>query len=570
MKNNIIKKSGITFLVCFLFSFMLFIFGPSEIFFANEVEFEFVYGDFAGYISVFAVTVAFILTLIIAFLPDRFHRVLLSVIFGISIAGYIQVMFLNKNLDLLGLNPEGYKVTPVQGIVNLVIWIAIILAVIILALKKKDIWKKFVQYISVFLLCIQLVALVSLLVTADEDAYKYQEGAWHLSGEDQYMVSADKNVIILILDWFSNQYLAPLQTAYPGATDFLHDFTYYSNMDCTYWGTFPSIPHMLTGNEVDSDLTVNEWCAKIWNDDKTVGFYNELHDNNFVANLYTPTSNIICGLNSPEMLEGRLSNVVNTADEIDVFYKLLYKTMFKMSAYRMFPEAVKPCFYANIDEYTDIVSLKVSGIRHLNNDFYDGLLEVGLSVDEKSNYFIVQHLIGPHVLNTNEFGGNKEDATLEETTKGCMVIVEEYLNQLKTLGVYDDAAIIITADHGGQKDSQVIFYIKEPGETHEVSPVTDTPVSFKEFLPTVAELAGFDYTKYGQSIHDFAEGIERERTVWVRGYDENYPTLPCYTGDKEGSSNVYYGYTYTGNIEDLLRKCEGDPDLIEEMADSFF
>lgn len=570
MKKGILKRIGATFLVNFLFSFMLLIFGPSEIFFANSAEFIFVYGNFAGYMGILAVAAAIILTLILAFIPDKLHRVILSVIFGISIAGYIQVMFLNKNLDLLGLNPEGYKITPVQSIINLAIWIVIILAVIILALWKKDIWKNLVQYLSVFLLCIQVIALISLIVTADENAYHYPEGRWQLSSEDQYVVSADKNVIVLILDWFSNQYLEPLQTAYPGSTDFLHDFTYYSNVDCTYYGTFPSIPHMLTGKEVDMNMRVDDWCAKIWNDDKTVSFYNELHNNDFVANLYTPYANILCGSNSPQILEGRLSNVMYTTDKIDIFYKLLFKTMFKMSAYRMFPEAIKPYFYTNMEEYGGIVSVKGNNMCHNNYDFYKDLLEKGLRTDKKSNYFIVQHLMGPHSLTTDEFGAYKEDATREETTKGCMVIVEEYLNQLKKLGVYDDAAIIITSDHGGPKDSQVIFYIKDPGETHEDTPVNDAPVSFNEFLPTIAELTGLDYTQYGQSIHDFDEDTERERTVWVREFNSDYPTVPCFTEDKDGSSNVYYGYTYTGGTEELLMKCEGPPDRIEEIVDSFY
>lgn len=107
MKRNILQKAGITFLVSFLFTFMLCIFGPSEIFFANAAEFDFVYSEFAGYLGVLAVASAFFLTLILTFLPDKLHRGFLSVIFGISLSGYIQVMFLNKNLDLLGLNPGG-------------------------------------------------------------------------------------------------------------------------------------------------------------------------------------------------------------------------------------------------------------------------------------------------------------------------------------------------------------------------------------------------------------------------------------------------------------------------------
>ncbi|MCM1049372.1 MAG: hypothetical protein NC433_13210 [Clostridiales bacterium] len=104
-----LHKIGIAFLVCFLFSFMLFIFGPSEIFFANVTGFQFVYGDFGGYMAAMALAAAVILTVIIAFLPDKIYGILLSVVFGISVAGYIQVMFLNKNLDLLGVNPEGYN-----------------------------------------------------------------------------------------------------------------------------------------------------------------------------------------------------------------------------------------------------------------------------------------------------------------------------------------------------------------------------------------------------------------------------------------------------------------------------
>lgn len=572
MKKTRLKKIMITFLVSFLFTFMLLIFGPAEIFFANITEFDFVYGEFGGYLAAAAFFGAVILTVVLAFLPDKLYRVLLSVVFGISAAGYLQVMFLNKNLDLLGVNPEGYKVAAGQAAGNLLIWLVVIAAVIVLAFLKKELWKNAITYLSAFLLCIQLVAFVSLLITADQSAYTYPEaeGQWHLSGEKQYTVSAEKNVIVLILDFFSNQYLEPLENAYPGATDFLHDFTYYSNTDCTYFGTFPSLPHMLTGVEVDMSCGVNEWCEQIWNSENTESFYGMLSEKKYVANVYTPDTNILCGLNDVELLNGKLSNMANSAQEIDIFYKLLFKTMAKMSAYRMFPDILKPEFYANIDEYSDIVSVKENKINHNNYDFYQGLLEQGLSIDKNSNYFIVQHLMGPHLYTTDELGYYKEDSTLEETAKGCMVIVEEYLNQLKALGVYDDATIIITADHGGPYDSQVIFYMKEPGETHEKTPVTNAPISFNELLPSIAEAVGADYTQYGQSVHDFSEDEKRERTVWLRMYDGAYPTVPCYTGDKNGDSNVYYGYTYTGDIEDLLKQTETGPSVVVPVVDSYF
>lgn len=572
MKTKL-KRIPVLFLVTFLFTFMLLIFGPSEIFFANVTEFGFVYSEFGGYMAVFAVAGAVFLTGLLVFLPDKWYRIMVSVVFGLAVAGYLQVMFLNKNLDLLGVNPEGYKVRVGPAVGNLVLWIVIIGAVVGISLWKKEIGKKVVTYGAAFLLCIQAVALVSLFLTAKEEAYQHPEveGTWHLSGENQYTVSADKNVIVLILDYFSNQYLEPMLEVYPGATDFLHDFTYYNNVDCTYYGTYPSLPRMLTGNSLDMSCSINEWFEQIWNSEKAETFYTMLSDKHYVSNLYTPDTKVICGTNDVKIMKGKLSNVVNSAQEIEIRNKLLCRTMSKMSLYRLVPEFLKPYFYTNMSEYADVVVVKENKINHQNFDFYKDLKEKGLQTDKSSNYYIVQHLMGWHENTTDEFGNYKADATTIETSKGCMVIVEEYLNQLKQLGVYDDATIILTADHGSPWEPQVIFYIKEAGETHEESPITNAPVSLQEFLPTVAESVGLDYTMFGQSIHDFSEDELRERTVWMRMNDDAYPQVPCFAEDKVGVDNVYYGYTYTGNLKDLQEQIGiNGPTEVVAVVDSYY
>ena len=141
-----------------------------------------------------------------------------------------------------------------------------------------------------------------------------------------------------------------------------------------------------------------------------------------------------------------------------------------------------------------------------------------------------------------------------------MTILEGYLDELKRLGVYDNATIIITADHGGcdKEDLQVIYYVKQPGETHEVSPVTNAPVSHCDLLPTVARMAGLDYAKYGISINDLSQDQQRERTVWIRKKDPNYP------------EQVYYLYTYTGDNLALITQVDEGPTEIKEMLESYF
>ena len=193
-----------------------------------------------------------------------------------------------------------------------------------------------------------------------------------------------------------------------------------------------------------------------------------MKDNNYKANVYTTDSNVLTSANGCKILRDKISNVTNEPREVSVDTDLLIKTLVKMSCYRMAPDVLKQQFYTNVSEYSLIVEDLGEGILQTNSDFYAKLKEQGLKADKSSNYFIVQHLIGTHEFNTDENGNYREKTSVEETARGCMTIMEAYLNQLKELGVYDDATIIITADHGGcdKEDLQVIYFVKKPGETH--------------------------------------------------------------------------------------------------------
>lgn len=554
------KKILLSFIVSFLLGFMLLIFGPAEIFFANVAEFDFLYGEFAGYMAAVFIAILLLLTALLSLLPQKIHSIAVSVILAVSVGGYLQVMFLNKNLDLLGVNPDGYHVGAGQWVVNLIVWLVVLAGMIVLSVQKNEVWKKVVLYLAILLIGMQAVAMVSLLATAPKDAYERAKGSDRLWGKDQYTVSANENIIVFVLDYFSSLYLQQMLEVYPDGADCLHDFTYYSNADCTYYGTFPSLAHMLTGCEVDTKVSIAEWCRNIWNNESTVEFYQELQANNYKANVYTTDSNVLTSANGCGILRDRISNVTNEPREVQVDTGLLLKTLMKMSCYRMAPDVLKQQFYTNVSEYSLVVKDMGEGILQTNSDFYAKLQERGLQADDSANYFILQHLIGTHEFNTDENGNYQEKTSVEETARGCMTIMEGYLNELKRLGVYDNATIIITADHGGdwKEDLQVIYFMKQPGETHEASPVTNAPVSHCDLLPTIAQMAGLDYTKYGNSINDFSQDEQRERTIWVRTADSDYP------------EEVYYCYTYTGDILALITQIDAGPTEIKEMYEPYF
>ena len=210
-----------------------------------------------------------------------------------------------------------------------------------------------------------------------------------------------------------------------------------------------------------------------------------------------------------------------------------------------------------------------TGSESSNYGYYRRLKEEGLHFGESDNCFIFTHLTGCHEYSTDERCERNDNATINQTARGCMVLVEEYLNQLKHLGKYDDSTIIITSDHGGPEDPQVIMFMKKSGQTQESMKISHKPISHCEFLPSIAEAADLELD-IGDTIDDIDDGEQRERVYWERYLDENYPILRSYENTREGTSNVYYLFKYKGKYDDLLKKIKAGPDEIVPMVDSYF
>ena len=89
--------------------------------------------------------------------------------------------------------------------------------------------------------------------------------------------------------------------------------------------------------------------------------------------------------------------------------------------------------------------------------------------------------------------------------------------------------------------------------------MTNAPVSHCDLLPTVAQAAEMDYSKYGSgpSAFDLSQDELRERTMWVRGKDEK-------------GKDIYNLYTYTGDILALITQIDEVPLEVKEMYESYF
>ena len=138
LPGSFLKNYFFTLLIVFLPLFMFGVFGPSEIFFGNYAEFGFIYGEFGWKFLGISVVLALFIALILQIVPKFPRTLILSVLWGFTITGYIQTMFLNKNLDQIGVSAEGYTANATRVILNALFWLFILAASVLICIFKRE------------------------------------------------------------------------------------------------------------------------------------------------------------------------------------------------------------------------------------------------------------------------------------------------------------------------------------------------------------------------------------------------------------------------------------------------
>lgn len=564
-----------------LFFFMLLIFGPSEIYYSNREEFAFLFKDYILWgLLIFVLTTLFFSLFQYIKIVDKLEVVFF---FSLDVLTYIQVMFFNKDLDLIGAAPQCGYIAPYKKYVSLAIYLVFMIVNLILIFRWTY-YKKIVVVVSSFLFLIQLVAIVTFIPAIiktdnNKEMDRIEDNVYYFDGTDQMVVSGNNNIIVFVLDYYAADYFDGaagyyydyLLKYYPEMTEGLKDFVYYNNEDCVYMGTFPSMVHMFTGMDVNPNISINEWTKAAWTSEPVNEFYSELHDLNYKVNFFTDADDLLFAANGFDLLQGKFDNISNETRELSVDYKGLVQVMIKTSAFRMSPHFLKRRLYVKYGEYSGIIYSE-RDCAHYNYKFNELMDRAGkLTVDNSSNYFIIQHINGIHSYEIDQYGDYSTEGTRLITEQGVIYIVEKYLDMLKEAGVYDDATIIITADHGAPEQAGTIFFLKMPGQEYDSMQYNNAPISHCELFPTLAWFINPEICeKYEMStIFDFSEDEERIRWHYRHQYDDNYPDVPRFNDEKlNAGSNVFYGWQYTGSRAVIEERMESElPDVILPMVD---
>ena len=552
------RKLSYSFFLPICLPLLYFVFCPLEIYVGNKDELLFSISDFFPILLGKAAVGIIIGTFIFSILPDKIYKPLYVLTFAFALMSYIQNMFLNSTL----MRDDGGKMEwdKLQGkmVANTIIWVAVFAIVIVLSLtllKKKYI--KVYSYIALAITFLELTAIASMLLS---NPWKKPEDAhFSLSGEYQYSLASGDNIVILILDRYSNGHFESLMEEHPEYLDKFKDFTYYNNMDSHYAYTFPAVQHLLTGVNRDLDVSdfkkedgssYKDWNEYAWNSNKCQEFYKNVHDNGYALNFYYSVE-AYAMLGDMDNLVGKVDNASCVPLHIDK--GLTVRLLEKMSLYKCLPYAVKPKFEVMSTSFSGTASYEIGVSDYQNAAFYRNLCDRGLTIEDKIttgtgqecdnliNIIFIEGIHEPYTLGADGSEVPESESNLEITKQGLDVIVDKYIQELKDQGRYDNTTIIVTSDHGWAPeylDPQPVFLIKRAGETHDEMVTTDAPVSSDDFMPTILDIIGEDYTDYGTSIYDWHDGDKRVRTMNFLS-EEGNPV-----------------YTYEGDRYDLIEQME--------------
>lgn len=522
---NWVKKNG-SLLISVVFAVMtLAVFGPLELYFTNASEFWFSLKDTT---VVAALLAAFMLPLLLGIgllLRGKAREAYSYILFAVTLAFYIQGNYANISYGLLDGADVDWSRYRLYGILDTLGWIIFLAGFALLWLKKRS-WARAAQrYAALFVIAIQIMTLGVLLFTCDTVNAKKSE--YYLSTDGEFKLSQGHNIVIFVLDTFEETYFRQILAEEPKKyEEMFSDFTHFTNAAVAAARTKAAMPAITTGKPYEGNTSYVDYISKAFNSD---GLYSKLKSKDYDVRFYTGSAFI------PDDCSAYVDNQASTGYQVSS-YTGLGTMCASLTLYKYVPHLLKPLFWLNTADFdTYKQGTTATAYKFADTVFLEGVRD-GLSIeDSMKNTFRLYHLDGPHppyVLNERaENTGEKTDVIAQ--AKGSLYIVEQYIKQMKMLGVYDDSTIIVMADHGDTNKAYGLLLVKQQQPVRGF-PASDAPVSYFDLHSTLFAEIG---EHQGDSFFDISEDESRIRYMNI--FSSEHGDIVC----AEYAINGYVGDT---------------------------
>lgn len=515
-----LKKFLFTEFIPLSFSLTLFIFIPLDIYLTNAEEIWFSTKDIFPYIVIGAFLCFIVILVVEKFLSENARKYFQALIFGFTLGFFLQSYLLNPNYRLVDLVQTNWENYATENLFDFIIW-AYLLLVLIYMLKKHSPEKILGagKTLCLMLVVVQIFSLCYVEANKSSDKRDYNV----LTTAHLLDISAKENIIVLILDAFDERAFEEINQKEPELISQLEGFTFYPDAISIFHATDWSMPQMLTGKAWDNSQPYSEYIQEAWDSSKR--FYDILHEHNYDVSIYTGFHYI--AKNAP------VDNLLNQEKSLSINrYTLI--ALAKLTLFRCLPNHLKQNFIINSAELwrQEKISGEIQPYSKDNYIFYSQL-QKGLTLHDDKNSFRWYHINGAHFPFTMtrdiEQVPNGGKTTRYEHSVGALKIALAYLQQMKELKIYDNATILILADHGDHeelsKDIKTfdkikplpLVLVKQPNE-HGALKISENPVSYSQLQATI--------------LKRFPEGTEFRKDFSIKSTENRFFRLIPYTPDR--------------------------------------
>lgn len=502
------RRFGIAAITSFLLAFTLCVFGPLELYLTNVEELWFTIGSIVPIVLAVFIIMFALSTFIGTVTRGKIHAWIICLIFGVAIALYIQGNFMNIDYGVESLNGSEIEWSNYTkyGILNTFVWIACLAIPFAIHHFVQVYFKKIITAICGAIIAIQLVTLTVLFVQAGD----IDKTTYSITNDGIYTISEKENTLIFVLDTFDEKYYEELIDKHPEYIEKLAGFTHYNNASPSGSRTIMALPSMLTGKPYKKDVSYTEYINNIWAEKNPMDVMSEAgYDTRVFAEA------MFFGKDAVNSID----NFSDTAQQVGS-YKILGKKMYKLTLYRYMPHYLKQRFWIDTAEFE---LAKTNNAYSSTNDakFYSEFIKNGgfscsKEYDKAFRFYLLNGAHQPYMLNSDAIRSDKTTSRMEQM-EGSFKIMFELLEDMQKKGVYKDATIIITADHGDLDNAQNMMFLYKPSGKTEGYDVSSAPISMFDLPSTIAHWAGGDAAQFGSGrlFYNIDERDRRTRKLFL-------------------------------------------------------
>ena len=464
----------------FSLAFTLFVFAPADLYLSSSEEFWFAPGALVRWLLIFAAAAFVLITLLAVLLPPKLSVTFRAAVYACSFLSWLQGNLLVLNYGELDGRTINWSAYTLPYVLDALFWLAVIVLFILFMFRFRKKFRRILEIAACVLLVTQLLTLAFSLVLNRKEGPKE---SLYLSDSGQFTVSPEENTIVFVLDTVDSVFFEKVAEQYPEliGREFA-DFTFYRDTVGGAARTRYAIPFILTGDVDRQERTYTDYLKDAY---AASPLMNELATGRYDSGFYT------FGQFMDLARTDAIGNVASGTPAPASRLRLTAQFM-RLVAFRYLPSAFSRAFWMYSGDFERWKGRVGADSAYILDDvaFHRDLAVQKVRPVAEKPCFRFLHLRGVHspiILDANaqQVGFGNTDET--QQCLGVLKIVSDYLEQLKALGLYDKATVLVMADHGSYSHSNAgqspLFMVKFSGASHPFE-TSELPLSYSS-LPEI-------------------------------------------------------------------------------------